>query len=89
MESVQFFCPCSVFFLKQWLIVDNKIRPLPKKAGDKELDDFRPVALTFILAQCMEAVLLHHLISFAAEHLDPLQFAYEPQRGMEEGEMGY
>lgn len=52
------------------------IKPLPKKPGSKELNDFRPVALTPILAKCMERVVIKHLTASLNPHLDPMQFAY-------------
>ena len=60
------------------------IKPLPKKPGSKELNDFRPVALTPILAKCMERVVIKHLTASLNPHLDPMQFAYKPHRGTED-----
>ncbi len=43
---------------------------------------FRPVALTSVLCKCMEKVVAGELTSKVAEYLDPLQFAYKPERGV-------
>lgn len=50
----------------------------------KDLEDFRPVALTSILAKCMERVVSYHLKPYISEQLDVLQFAYKSQRGTED-----
>lgn len=57
------------------------IRPLPKMPGPKELNDFRPFALTSVLAKCMERVVSKHLTAALGQKLDPLQFAYKTCRG--------
>ena len=58
----------------------STIIPIPKKTGAKELQDFRPVALS----KCMEKVICSHLKVALCEQLDPLQFAYRAKRGVEE-----
>ncbi|XDV35077.1 hypothetical protein PO909_005118, partial [Leuciscus waleckii] len=60
------------------------IRPVPKKPRSKSLNDFRPVALTPILAKCMEKVVRKHLTSCIKEQFDPLQFAYRTNRGTDD-----
>lgn len=60
------------------------IKPLPKKPGSKTLNNFRPVALTSVLAKCMERVVSKHLVAAVKDQLDPLQFAYRPCRGTED-----
>ncbi len=41
------------------------------------------IALTSILAKCMERVISYHPEPYVSDHLDILQFAYRPQRGTE------
>ena len=60
------------------------IKPIPKKPGSKELNDFHPVALTPVLAKCMERVVTKHLTASLNLYLDPLQFACKPHRGTED-----
>lgn len=62
----------------------STIRPVPKTTGSKELNNFRPIALTSVLAKCMERVVCHHLSSSIGQQLDPLQFAYKAHRGTED-----
>ena len=65
----------------------STIIPIPKKTGAKELQDFRPVALTPILSKCLEKVICSHLKVALCEQLDPLQFAYRAKRGVEEASL--
>ncbi|KAI4896296.1 hypothetical protein NFI96_007479, partial [Prochilodus magdalenae] len=50
--------------------------PVPKKAHPKELNDYRPVALTSHVMKTMERLLLNHLRPQVHHAEDPLQFAY-------------
>ena len=62
----------------------STIIPLPKNSKARQLNDFRPVALTPILAKCFESVLCKHLKSDVMSKLDPLQFAYKAKRGVDD-----
>ncbi len=53
------------------------IVPVPKRPHPKELNDFRPVALTSHVIKTMERLLLYHLRPQVQHALDPLQFAYQ------------
>ena len=48
------------------------------------MNDFRPVALTSILAKCMERIACNPLVASVAHRMDPLQFAYKARRGVED-----
>ena len=56
------------------------IVPLPKKTPPTCLNDYRPVALTPIIMKCFERVVLAHIQSSIPDSLDPLQYAYRPNR---------
>ena len=59
--------------------------PVPKKPHPKELNDFRPVALTSHIMKTFERVLLSNLLKPQVHHaLDPLQFAYQENVGVED-----
>ena len=58
------------------------IIPAPKKPNAKQMNDFRPVALTSILAKCMERIVCNQLVASVADRMDPLQFAYKARRCM-------
>lgn len=59
--------------------------PVPKKTHPKEHNDYRPVALTSHLMKTFERVLLRHLLKPQVRHaLDPLQFAYKENVGVED-----
>lgn len=60
------------------------IIPVPKKPKAKELNNFRPIALTPLPMKCLEKILLKNLLPFVEPHLDPLQFAYRAGRGVED-----
>ncbi|KAI4880116.1 hypothetical protein NFI96_005091 [Prochilodus magdalenae] len=58
--------------------------PVPKKAHPKELNDYRPVALTSHVMKTMERLLLNHLGPQVHHAEDPLQFAYREKVGVED-----
>ncbi|KAI4877848.1 hypothetical protein NFI96_007782 [Prochilodus magdalenae] len=58
--------------------------PVPKKAYPKELNDYRPVALTSHVMKTMERLLLNHLRPQVHHAEDPLQFAYREKVGVED-----
>ncbi len=60
------------------------IVPVPKHAGAVALNDFRPVALTPIIAKCFERLVLSHLKTCLPPTLDPYQFAYKSNRSTED-----
>lgn len=64
---------------KQSLIV-----PVPKNNRPKELNDLRPVALTSAVMKCFEKIILKQLIHEVSPLLDPNQFAYRAERGVED-----
>lgn len=66
---------------------ESTIIPLPKKARPKDLQDYRPVALTSILCKCMERVVADQLVAELSDKLDPLQFAYRAKRGTEDASL--
>ena len=63
---------------------ESTLIPVPKKSNAKEMKDFRPVALTSILSQCMERVVCDHLTAMVVDRLGPLQFAYKAKCGVED-----
>ena len=62
----------------------SNIVPLPKKPQPKVMNDYRPVALTPILMKCFDRILLSHLLAPVKAILDPLQFAYRADRGVDD-----
>ncbi|XP_052359740.1 uncharacterized protein LOC127919950 [Oncorhynchus keta] len=56
------------------------IVPVRKKAKVTELNDYRPVALTSVIMKCFERLVKDHITSTLPVTLDPLQFAYRPNR---------
>ena len=62
----------------------STIIPVAKKRSAKELNDYRPVALTFFPFKCAEKIVLRLLRSETAGHQDPLQFAYSKDKSTED-----
>ena len=53
-------------------------------SGAKLMKDFRPIALTSVLAKGMKRIVCDKLTSCVQDLLDPLQFAYRASRGVED-----
>ncbi|KAL3993517.1 platelet-activating factor acetylhydrolase IB subunit alpha [Sarotherodon galilaeus] len=58
--------------------------PLPKTPRPKDLNSYRPVALTSHLMKTLERLVLAQLRRLVSSSLDPLQFAYQPGIGVED-----
>ena len=63
---------------------NSVIRPIPKSKNPKELNDFRPVALTSIVMKCFERVVLRQIQMQTQHALDPFQFAYKQNRSTDD-----
>ncbi|KAK7879986.1 hypothetical protein WMY93_033333, partial [Mugilogobius chulae] len=60
------------------------IVPVPKKTSISTLNDYRPVALTPVAMKCLEKLVLVHLNNIVPDTIDPLQFAYRPNRSVDD-----
>ncbi|XP_070183628.1 uncharacterized protein [Littorina saxatilis] len=60
------------------------IVPVPKKPKVTQLNDFRPVALTSVIMKVLERLILRHLRAFTGHLSDPLQFAYQANRSVDD-----
>ncbi|KAI4872705.1 hypothetical protein NFI96_006629, partial [Prochilodus magdalenae] len=60
------------------------IIPVPKKSSVSCLNDYRPIALTPIIMKCFERLVLRHIKTLLPPSLDPLQFAYHPNRSTDD-----
>lgn len=58
----------------------GEVIPVSKKPIPKVDNDLRPVTLTAILSKCFERIMLPKLMYFVKPFMDPLQFAYLPER---------
>lgn len=67
---------------RQWKT--SCIVPVPKKPQPKELNDFRPVALTSHVMKTMERLIIQNLRPQTRHARDPLQFAYKEKVGVED-----
>jgi hypothetical protein len=60
------------------------IVPVPKEAKVTCLNEYRPVALTSLAMKCFERLVMAHINSILPDTLDPLQFAYRPNRSTDD-----
>ncbi len=60
------------------------IIPVPKNSKPSCLNDYRPVALTSTVIKVFERLLKKHICSSIPATLDPLQFAYQPNRSTDD-----
>ncbi len=60
------------------------IIPVPKNNKPSCLNDYRPVALTSIVMNVFERLVKSHISSSIPVTLDPLQFAYRPNRSTDD-----
>ncbi|XP_054866081.1 uncharacterized protein LOC129348770 [Amphiprion ocellaris] len=58
--------------------------PVSKTRNPREPNHFRPVALTSHLMKTMERIVLKNLRPQVSQYLDPLQFAYQPNIGVDD-----
>jgi hypothetical protein len=58
--------------------------PVPKNAKVTHLNDYRPVALTSVAMECFEKLAMSHINTIIPETLDPLQFAFCPNRSTDD-----
>ncbi|KAK3568359.1 hypothetical protein QTP86_005440 [Hemibagrus guttatus] len=62
----------------------STIIPIPKKPKITGLNDYRPVALTSVVMKSFERLVLAYLKNITGPLLDPLQFAYQANRSMDD-----
>ncbi len=60
------------------------LSPVPKNSNPSCLNDYRPVALTSTVMKVFERLLKNHICSSTPVTLDPLQFAYRPNRSTDD-----
>ncbi len=87
----------SVFTHLFQLCVDNckiptiwkssTIIPIPKVNKPRELQDFRPVALTSLVVKNLEKILKDEVLTLVEGKLDPLQFAYQRNKGVDDAKL--
>ena len=65
----------------------STVIPVPKITNPRQLNDFRPVALTSLIMKILEKILKNLVLSIVDEKLDPLQFAYQSGRGVEDAKL--
>lgn len=58
--------------------------PVPKTPQPKDLNSYRPVAITSHLMKTLERLVLAHHCPLVAQSLDPLQFGYQTGIGVDD-----
>ena len=67
----------------------SKIVPVPKSNNVKELNDLRPIALTSTLVKILDRIVMNTFLPICQPFLDPLQFAYRKNRGVEDAILSF
>ena len=62
----------------------STIIPIPKVKNSRELKEFRPVALKSLVMKIFERIVKDMTLSMIDGKLDPLQFAYQAGKGVED-----
>ncbi|KAI2661110.1 hypothetical protein H4Q32_030147 [Labeo rohita] len=62
----------------------TSIIPVPKKSPVSCLNDYRPIAPTPIMMKCFERLVMRNIKTSLPNTLDPLQFAYRPNRSTDD-----
>ena len=57
---------------------------MPKEATVTCLNDYCPIALTSVAMKYFEGLVMAHINTIIPETLDPLQFAYRPNRSTDD-----
>ena len=60
------------------------IVPVPKNTKATCQNDYRPVALASVTMKCFERLAMAHINTIIPGTLDPLQFAYHPNRSTDD-----
>ena len=63
---------------------ESIVVPVAKVPKPKELKDYRPVALTSLVMKGFEKIVKKSLLTMTQDKIDPLQFAYQPRKGVED-----
>jgi hypothetical protein len=64
--------------------MQTTIVPVPKNTKVICLNYYRPVALTSVAMKCFERLVMAHVNTIIPETLDPLKFAYCPNRSTDD-----
>jgi hypothetical protein len=57
---------------------------VPKNTKATCLTDNRPIALTSVAMKCFEKLVMAQINTIISENLDPLQFAFHPNRSIDD-----
>ena len=60
---------------------------IPKKDNLKLPNDFRPIALTSLVMKTLENIIKFFILAVTEYNLDPLQFAYQSGRGVDDAKL--
>jgi hypothetical protein len=62
----------------------STIIPIPKIPSPTEHNHYRPIALTSLVMKCFERIVKKYILPRINHLLDPLQFAYQSSRGVDD-----
>ena len=85
---------CQAFFHTAYMVLERwhcsrcmeNFHDLPysQKQFTLRLSDYRPIAITSVVRKWFEKIVLHHLLDLTKGMQDPFQFAYKPNRSIED-----
>ena len=65
----------------------STVIPIPKTNNPKQINDFRPVALTSLVMKTLEKLVKSLILPITESQLYPLQFADRAERGVEDAKL--
>lgn len=68
-----------------WNKIDHNLSSNPKKP--KELNEYWPIALTSLVMKALKKILKDKIISLTSDKPDPLQFAYQAGKGVQNAKL--
>lgn len=65
----------------------SHIVPLPKNSKPRQPNDLRPIGLTSLIMKILEKMIKNEILTAIEGKLDPLQFAYQAGKGVEDAKI--
>ena len=87
-QLCQVFSTLFIWSLKDGIVPGvwktSMICPIPLQNTPSDIPDCRPIAITSVVMKCFEKIVLHHLLDLTNGMQDTFQFAYKPNRSIED-----
>ena len=87
-QLCQVFSTQFTWFLKGGIVSGvwktSLICPIPENNSNSDLSDYRRITIASVVMKFFEKIVPHHLLDLTKGMQDPLQFAYKPNRSIED-----